>query len=405
MRLAVLLAILCLSCRRDDVKADDSESKPKKTIKKPVRSACPFPKEEPIVSKVEIAARCDVSIDRDVHVGPGGEIRIGAGSRLVFAPRAGMVFDGGSIVARGTKDDPVLFTATTDEPGTWAGLSFPTPVAPPGMTLEPAESSLDHAIVEYAGGSGRTIPAGISVGARTVTRLRLSHVTFRFNASRGLYFYDISAYAGGDALVFRKNSGLSFDGDPDVLAETRDVDTDEPIRVWGVATRPLVMPRAPEIRIRRLIVDSESEKGASVTFPEGSIVAVEPRGEIRVGSGFPAPRSCAFTARKVTFRSTLAAPSAGDWVSIAVLADCPVVIEDSTVQHAEKGVQIPPGAKHVSVERTTFKDLTGAAFEATSCAPWRDPAKGNTATTKLCEESFGLGISGVGAGGSGIVFK
>ena len=163
----------------------------------------------------------------------------------------------------------------------------------------PLDSSIEHAIVEYAGGEGRTTNAGIVVTARTVAHLSLAHVTFRSNASRGLYVYDVDSWAGGNDLVFRKNGGLSFDGDPDVLAETKGLDVDEPIHVWGVATRPLVMPRAPAIRVRRLIVDGQKGSSASVTFPEGSIVKMDAGGEIKIGSAFPG-HECGFTARNVS---------------------------------------------------------------------------------------------------------
>jgi hypothetical protein len=403
MRLALVLALLCLSCHRDDVKADDAP-KSKKTVKKATRTPCAFPKESPIVTKVEIGARCDVLVERDVHVGLGGALVIGAGTRLAFAARAGIVFDGGTLTARGTRDEPVLFTGTTEQPGSWYGLSFPQPETEPGTTPEPLESSIDHAIVEFAGGGGRSVPAGITVAARTIAHLALSHVTFRSNASRGLYVYDIDAYAGGRDLVFRKNSGLSFDGDPDVLAETKELDVDEPIHLWGVATRPLLLPRAPAIHIKRLIVDSDKARDASVTFPEGSIVKVDPGGEIRIGSGIPG-RACAFTARKVTFDSLAAAPGPGDWLSIHVLSDCPVVLDGSVIKHADRGVQIAVGAKRVSIEHTRFDDLAGPGIEAESCAPYRDPKAGNASTGTLCSESFGLGISGIGAGGSGLYIK
>lgn len=397
MRLALVLAILCAACQREEAKADDP-SPPKKVVKKATRTPCSFP-EGVIEKKVEIAAHCDVRIDRDVRVGRGGDIVVGAGARLAFGPEAGMQFDGGTLHARGTRDEPVLFTGK-DSPGSWIGLFFPQPSGAPELSSDRLESSMEHAIVEYAGGDGRTTSAGIVVTARTVTRLSLTHVTLRNNAGRGLFVYDVDSWAGGSDLVFRKNSGLSFDGDPDVLAEMKELDVDEPIHVWGVVTRPLVMPRAPAIRVRRLIVDGQKSSGAAVTFPEGSIVKMDAGGEIKIGSAFPA-HDCAFTARNVTFESGAAAPSSGDWISIQVLADCPVTIDGATIRQAQHGVEIGFGLKRVTIERTHFAALAGAAITADDCAAY---SKGNIATGKLCELG-GLGLSGIGIGGYGLGTK
>jgi hypothetical protein len=398
MRAALLLALLSCSCHRDEVKADDP-APPKKVVKKVTRTACVFP-EGPVDFALKFAERCEIRIERDVRIERGGDIAIGAGSRITFAEGAGMHFAGGTLHVRGTRDEPVLFTGQKESPGSWMGLYFPQPSPAAVLASDRLESSIEHAVVEYAGGEGRATNAGIVVTARTVAHLSLSHVTFRNNASRGLYVYDVASWAGGNDLVFRKNGGLSFDGDPDVLAETKGLEVDEPIHVWGVATRPLVMPRVPAIRIRRLIVDGQKGSGASVAFPEGSIVKMDAGGEIKIGSAFPA-HDCAFTARNVTFESGAVAPAAGDWVSIQVLADCEVTLDGATVRHAQKGVEVGFGLKRVSIERTRFTDLVGAAITADDCAPF---SKGNTATGKLCELG-GLGLSGIGVGGYGLGTK
>ena len=80
-------------------------------------------------------------VRQSVTVSAGGELRVQAGARLVFEPNEGIgVYDGGILNARGSRTNPVVFTADDPNVG-WSGLYFEDASAAP--------SRLVNARVEY----------------------------------------------------------------------------------------------------------------------------------------------------------------------------------------------------------------------------------------------------------------
>lgn len=128
-----------------------------------------------VVSSVIVAGGATLTIDPGVTVVVNQNLAINVGSS-VFGP--------GTLVAIGTANQPIRFTGALGTPGSWNELFFDTLSvdASYSMTtnLYVGGSTLQHCIVEFAGGSG--------TGALRLDRASpfLSHVTVRDNSSDGL---------------------------------------------------------------------------------------------------------------------------------------------------------------------------------------------------------------------------
>ncbi|MGZ3450424.1 MAG: AgmX/PglI C-terminal domain-containing protein [Polyangiales bacterium] len=398
--LFILLPSLWAGCRRErtEVKSDPAAAPPKRVV-------CSIPEEDPIVTVVEVPARCDLAIKKSRHIGRGGTLAIAPGAKLAFVKGAALIVEGGSLVARGTKEEPVTFGSASEPPapGDWVGLRFPNapPPAPSGdagtADAGAAGSTLEHFVVEHAGQKldGDT-PAAIAIGAWGPKSVRFDHGRIRKNAATGLRIATSGILAGAEDLTFADNGGFSAEGSPVDIASFVAPTFDEPVRLLGNVRDVVVLPNAPAYVIRRLLVQG-SKAPASLTFPEGTIVKFERGGGIDLGFalGGGTPSSCTLVAKKVTFTSAEKPPAAGDWIGLALHDGCAATIEDATVEYAgdtpgktvRGGIEIPTDDKSISVLRTTFKNLKGPAFTAeTSCAPWIDSKKANVyAGGKLCE--------------------
>jgi hypothetical protein len=109
-----------------------------------------------------------------------------------------------SLIAQGTKDEPIVFTSAkaTPAPGDWTGLIFE------GMTT--TGSALEYATIEYAGGSSQTSSYGcgpknndaavIILNERPSTSF-ITHSTFRHNAGESTIVSGWVADASGPNLV------------------------------------------------------------------------------------------------------------------------------------------------------------------------------------------------------------
>jgi hypothetical protein len=87
-----------------------------------------------------------------VVVMPGVTLTIEPGVEVRFNAQRALVVNG-TLDARGTEMQPIIFTANTDElePGYWGYIQFGSDFEPPTACGEPQCPTLQHVVVEYAG--------------------------------------------------------------------------------------------------------------------------------------------------------------------------------------------------------------------------------------------------------------
>ncbi|QDG50340.1 hypothetical protein FIV42_06215 [Persicimonas caeni] len=122
-------------------------------------------------------------VPEQITVGTDVRLEIEPGVKVVFADDAGLTVHEGRLIARGTKDQPIIFTANRKEPGAWSGIRF--------MNSPHAENVVEHAVIEYGGatpGFKGVKPANLMLddyyGKVNVV---LRDVTMRHSGGYGLY--------------------------------------------------------------------------------------------------------------------------------------------------------------------------------------------------------------------------
>lgn len=102
---------------------------------------------------------------------PGVTVKFATGIQLVIGYQ-----DGGTLVAAGTAQSPILFTSNgSTSPGAWADILFWRP-----------GSSISYATIEYGGNASASPTARGGVDVENVAAVTFDHVTFRNNAVAGV---------------------------------------------------------------------------------------------------------------------------------------------------------------------------------------------------------------------------
>lgn len=399
MRRSLLLLLLVLGCRKAtvEVRPDDKQSGPPRVTCKLV---------EPIATAT-VPARCDLAIDKVVQVHAGESLEIGAGAKLTFAKGAGLVLDGGALKAKGTAEEPIVFTSATRVAGDWTGIVFrhrpydksPKLVKPDSgvdaASLPPnGESSLEHVVVEFGGARAEEIPtyiketAGVFVMPFVGDTVALSHVKLRNNAGHALWIDADSAVTGLEAIDFDTGSVRV----PFGLAEAVSATPAGSVTLFGALTKSLVLPRRTYVLARYNAVRATAAP-VTLEIAKGSTIKLEKGGSLSFqGSS----KLAKLVANGVTFTSNEATPAAGDWSDLSFSGDSAAEIDGSTFEYgggAHKGssgvIRLPFDEAKMKIVNSTFRHNSGAAFESNKdCKPWESPALKNTSTGKLCEDGM-----------------
>lgn len=143
-----------------------------------------------------------------VGVDSASVLTIEPGVIIRFKAQAALfIVEHGSLIADGTKEQPILFTSseTSPRPGDWRYILFDTD--------EPQHSILNHCIIEYGGSPN------ISIGCRFLT---ITDCTIRNGKGSGV---DVGGV--GDSLTFTRNlvsqngeAGINFSGKVNVVTFT-----------------------------------------------------------------------------------------------------------------------------------------------------------------------------------------
>jgi parallel beta-helix repeat protein len=156
-----------------------------------------------------------IGVESTLTIEPGVEVRIDPGLGISVGSEG---FGGGTLVARGTAADPILFTSNVTAPATpaagdWNAITFTESAGDAvfdgtgGPYL--SGSVLEYCIVEYAGG-GTTNTGSITIQA---SRPWLSNLTVRDSARAGVFAQTTGAPPMRiESSTFRRCSGISTGG-------------------------------------------------------------------------------------------------------------------------------------------------------------------------------------------------
>lgn len=156
-----------------------------------------------------------VGVDSILTIDAGVEVRVNSGLGISVGSDG---FGGGTLVARGTAKDPIVFTSNVSAPavpdaGDWNAITF-TDVAgdavfdgPGGNYL--SGSALEHCIVEFGGG-GSTSTGSITIQA---SRPWIANVTVRDSARAGIFAQTTGAPPMRiESSSFQRCAGISTGG-------------------------------------------------------------------------------------------------------------------------------------------------------------------------------------------------
>lgn len=203
------------------------------------------------------------------------ELTIEEGAQFAFDAQSGLTIDSGIIIAKGTEDDPVLFTGLREEAGWWDGLYVTKTTHPDNL--------LDHIVVEYAGNEAAhssTKPANLTVGRSLYdATVSVTNSIFRHSGGVGMYVHSNGDIPGSAENTYTENtdgpvelptskmhyldSGSSFTGNADgedfvwVNGNTREGDA-----TWQPLDVPYGMKGSSDVEDGELTI----EPGATFAF-------------------------------------------------------------------------------------------------------------------------------------------
>lgn len=273
-------------------------------------ATCPFP--EVIEEDVTIPAGCVVDVTHDVLVSKGKTLTIEPGVRLRFQPNAFLEIGhrGSRLVAKGTKDKPIVFTSSAEKPqrGDWIGLVFDDAVGE-GTVLE-------NAIVEYGGRRSHGGQGAITVfRAFPAGRVAIRDTRFQNNLTAISDPHDGATFGAFERNVFKGNEQALRVRAGVLAAVGANNDLADPVEVVGGAIKKSgTFPKTKSgIRVLEPIqIGGEGSDVAAFTLPEGAELRFAPKTWLEIGTTGPAD----FTARSAVFTSNADKPAAGDWVGL-----------------------------------------------------------------------------------------
>lgn len=272
-------------------------------------ATCAFPTK--IEGDVTIKAGCVADVRENVLVPNGHTLTIEPGVRLRFHEKSYLEIGhkGSRIVARGTKDQPIVFTSAASSPkrGDWVGIVFDD--APGEGTV------IEHAVIEYAGQESHGGQGAVTVfRAFPEKRVALRDITFRHNETALTNRHPGSPFAAFERNVFTDNaramrvsaSVLGAIGEGNELGDLTEI-------TGGTVVKKAVFPKSTGYLVAEPIyVNGEGEGVASLTIAKGTTLRFAPKTWLEVGTGGPAELFIS----GATLTSAEKKPAAGDWVGL-----------------------------------------------------------------------------------------
>lgn len=349
----------------EDEPADDEGSTAKK--KKKGSKGCKAPEGGHVNADLTIPEGCSLELDDNLTVEEGATLTIEPGAKLSFAPNTYLWIDHGKLVAKGSEDQPIVFTSKNSSPskGDWDGIVFAD------KTM--AGTVLDHVVVEYAGhathGAGAvTLHGSVPAGRVAVTSSKIRH-----NATAGVNAESVgSTFAKLEGNTFEDNDKTSLKLHASVLGSIGKNTFGEPIKVHGEVKKTATWPKSDApIQIVDDVTIGGADEAAILTLPDDAVVKFSPGKYLWIG----ADHGGGLVAKGVTFTSANASPAEGDWEGL-ILDDkvTQTKITDCVIEYAGHGTHGKGGitfhgktakeTKGVKIEGCTFKHVQHGAFHS-----------------------------------------
>lgn len=388
----LLLSIVPLAaCRRDP--AATTEAKAAEITTSAVSAApsvapllpgatCAFP--EKIDADVTVKSGCVADVTRDVLIERGATLTVEPGVTLRFQPSAYLEIghQGSRLVARGTREQPIVFTSAqpSPKPGDWVGLILDDAVGE-GTVLE-------HAIVEYGGRESHGGQAALTAfRAFPPGRVAVRDVTFRKNLVPISNLHEGATFAAFERNVLTANT-RAMRARVDVLAALgAGNELGDGVEIVGGTVRHKGTLRKGTYRVvEPIYVNGDAADVASLTIAKGTELRFASKTWLETGTAGPAE----LLASGVTFTSGESAPKAGDWVGL-IFGDKTRrgVVNDSRIEYA--GAEEHGGdaavtfvgskswqALDVAFTSVSFRHIQQAHFSSNGdgCAKALDPRHG-----------------------------
>ncbi len=376
--LAVALAFSSVACKKssgdatggkgDKTTKDKSGEGDDEAPKAKGGKGCKLP-EGDIKADWTIPAGCALKVKEHIRIDGGATLTLGAGAKLSMSPGSEIYVENGKIVAKGTEDEPVVFTSANGSPaaGDWGGIFFG------GDTM--AGTTLDHVVIEYAGKQGGHGEAAIIVyGDVGASRIALTNSTLRKNAHAALHnIHPKSKFAKLEGNVFKDNDKASLVLHPEVLGSVGSNKFGDPIRLLdGDVETSATWPKLDvPLLVDGILAIAGKGKAATVTLADKTVFKVVGGRAIFIGRG----DGGGFIGKGTKFTSANDSPAAGDWEGLFIEPGAKnTTLEDCTVEYAGKqGLgkaavvfyeTEPKKLKTVSFKGCTFRKNEHGAFQS-----------------------------------------
>jgi hypothetical protein len=325
---ALALFVACNPLKKKEAPADTTGNSQERGAAAPPKPGCALPEDGKVLTRITVTKGCVVEVKDHLEIEDGGALILEPGVRIAFASNAYLGVNGGTLLAKGTEKDPIVFTSAgaTKAPGDWAGLFFGAPVA--------AGTEISNARIEYAGAEAHNARAAVTIQTQTAgKRLTFTNVTFQNNAQAAVFAEnDLATFAKFERNVMKNNKRslvvpaavLGSVGAGNVLSEP--IETSGEVResaTWQAFGVPVYVKD-------HLIVGTQGNS-PTLTLPAGLTLKFMGDSYLSVGES----SGGSLIAPGVTFTSANETPHAGDWPGLFFYARTSNVnLEGATIEYA-----------------------------------------------------------------------
>jgi len=252
------------------------------------------------------------SIGGDIHVKSGATLTILPGTVIKFASNKGLYVEDGTLIAEGTAEKPITFTALAETPakGAWLGLVFSA------NTLN--NTSLKYCNIEYAGGNseyGAIHMDGckININNCKITNSKYNGIDMHYSDAEFVSFAnneikDVDAHALylspkaistiGSGNIFTCNAGYGIKVSSGKFYSGA--------KTWSKQTVPYIVEGEVSIN-----------DGATVTIQAGNTIKFDVSGSMVIGYESNGTLVAEGTATEpIIFTSSATSPVAGAWTGL-----------------------------------------------------------------------------------------
>jgi hypothetical protein len=375
-----------------DDTADKGDDKGDDKPKAAAGSGCKAPEAE-LKGDFTITKGCKLKLESYVAINDGAVLTIEPGATISFGPDSYIEVVYGRIVAKGTDDDPIVFTSSNKDPaaGDWPGLF----IADKAMS----GNVFDKVTIEYAGRDAHGGHGAVTLeGAVHGGRVAITNTKFKNSKTTGVWGdNDDAAFAKFEGNSFVKMGDSAIDVPSMVLGSVGKNDWGgHVIRSGGDVTASITWPKVDvPIVINRAIAVRGVKDAAIFTLADKSVLKFGPEAYIEVGL----ENGSGVVAKGCTFTSANATAAVGDWPGLFFGEKTTgTTIDGGSVEYAGRDAHGSHAAMtylgtakkiaNAKVTGVAFKKNLNSAFfsDDADCGPNAEKASGNTADGPLCNK-------------------